>query len=222
MQDGSEWRRDGEDSGVVPVRPVVQGKGLPTLPRTLVVALIVGLLTFVAGIQLGSGRTAPTVTPIPSAIAATSPDPDVSPTPFLSSSDPSPQIPVTPGTSELSRSFKPQDAITSVHAGAKCVTHDQSTADLDAESGEPVFIHIWSSYCPVKAAQRGVFASQVMDAIATAMVASSWSATTDDAGATVALYPYHEGPYRGTVTLSADAAGAGTEIVITLQERILQ
>ena len=213
MGDGSDWQRDGEDTGVVPVRPVVRGRGLPTLPRTVVVAIVVGLLTFVAGIQLGGGRAAPTVTPSPSSVAAESPSPDLSPTPV-------PPIARNPGTSDISRSFRPHDAIVSVDGGSACVTHDQSTDTLD--TGTPVHLHTWSTYCPIKRAARAPFIQGVLDAIGATALVSSWSAGINDAGSTVALFPYEEPPFSGTVMLTADAAGSGYEIVITLEERVVQ
>ena len=44
--------------------------------------------------------------------------------------------------------------------------------------------------------------------------------STADAGSGDALFPYGELPFAGTVTLSADAAGPGYEIVIVLEERL--
>ena len=219
MQDGSEWRRDGEDSGVVPVKPVVRGMGLPTLPRTIVVAVIVGLVMFVAGLQLGGGRTGPVVTVVRPSVAATSSIPDESPAQDASPT-PTPPIPPDPGTSDFSRSFKPNDTITSVKGGSACVTHDESSDALDI--GIPVYVHSWSTYCTLKKADRAVFIRAVLDALSRTIAVSSASARFDDSGSMVALFSYDQPQLSGTVLLTAGAAGTGYEIVITLDERIAQ
>jgi hypothetical protein len=46
--------------------------------------------------------------------------------------------------------------------------------------------------------------------------------STSALGSGNALFPYAEYPYVGTAALSADAAGSGFEIVITLEERLGQ
>ncbi len=57
-----------------PVRSRMQGRAVPLVPRTLGVALVVGLLAFVAGLQLAGPRgTSPTVAetrPVPTESAA--------------------------------------------------------------------------------------------------------------------------------------------------------
>ena len=219
MQDGSERRHDGEDPGVVPVKPVVRGMGLPTLPRTIVVAVIVGLVTFVAGVQLGAGRAAPVVTVVPPSVAVASSGPDVSPTQGASPT-PTPPIVLDPGTSDFSRSFKPNDTITSLKGGSACVTHDESSDALDI--GIPVYVHSWSTYCTLKKADRAVFIRAVLDALSLTIPVSSASARFDDSGSMVALVSYDQPQLSGTVLLTAGAAGTGYEIVITLDERIAQ
>jgi hypothetical protein len=209
MHDGSEWRHNGEDSGVVPVRPVVSGKGLPTVPRTMVLVLVVGLITFVAGLQLGGGRAAPVVTPVPSTLVLVSPTPEP---------DPTPAEPIVQGadTSDFSRSFRPQDTIASVTGGSSCVTRDESTDGADVQV--PAYLHMWSLYCTIKKADRGAFIQAVADALLSKIPLTSGSSQSDEQGSMVAKFVYVETRFEGTVMLTSGPAGSGYGIVITLNE----
>jgi len=62
----------------------------------------------------------------------------------------------------------------------------------------------------------------VIDALVQRVPSQTYGHSTSALGSGNALFPYAEYPYVGTVTLSADAAGSGFEIVITLEERLGQ
>jgi hypothetical protein len=203
---------DEEQSAVVQVAPVVRGKDLPTLPRVVVVALIVGAIAFLAGVDFGAGQPPGIARPTASTGSSAA-----------SSSRTTFPVAARPGASEFVGTFRPQDVIAGLDGGAACVSHNISLTDpAAAEVRSGTFVRVWATFCPFEVQKRESFLDQLTNAIGQQTPGSSWSSSSDDLGSTVALFPYAQGQFVGMVTLTAGAAGAGFEIGVTLEERSAQ
>lgn len=203
-------QRDDENrSGVVPVAPVVRDKKLPTLPRVVVVALVVGAITFLAGVQLGSGHRSDLL--LPSASPASP-----SASPFVTAFP----VAAPPDTSEFVRTFRPPDVIAALAGGTACVTRSGSVPGLMGAGLDRTLFRVWMTSCSLDVNKRGSFLDLLTNAMEPKIPTQSWSSSSDDRGMTIFYYPYTQGPFVGTVTLAADAAGGGLEIVITIEERL--
>ena len=80
----------------------------------------------------------------------------------------------------------------------------------------------WRTFGPLKAERRQAFLLGVIDGLVRQVPSETLGYSTAARGPGDALFPYAELPFFGTVTLSADAAGPGFEIVITLEERLAE
>jgi hypothetical protein len=202
--------RDADRPVVFAVAPV-RGKHL--LPRAVVVALAVGVLAFLAGIQVGSGGTADP--PGPS-------EPPPTPSPAIAATPP--PISDPPGSSAFVRSFQPADLITQLPGGAACVASSgQKEVPRSRRDGPRLtFIRHWMAFCPIQAERRQSFLLAVIDALVQRVPSETYAFSSGTGGSGDALFPYAEAPYVGSVTLSADAAGPGYEIVVTVEERLAQ
>ena len=210
--DGPAQGDDVEPSVVVPVAAVIAGKAVPTLPRVVIVALLVAVVAFLGGVELGAGRTSPPAPPATSPASASAPPGVVA-------------LPVTPGSdaSDFAGTFRPTDIVARLDRGAVCASHTVSNSDPGPRSGQsPTLVRVWAIFCPLAADERESLLDQVTNTIGQQTPGISWSTSSNVVGSTVALFPYTQGPFAGTVTLAADAAGAGFEIVITLQERLAE
>lgn len=210
MRVGEEGQSDAERSTVFPVAPV---RGTDVLSRVVLVALAVGVVAFVAGIQVGAGGTA-------DRSRASVPPPTSSPTPPATPSPPSDP----PGSSPFVRAFRPPDVIGALPGGATCVTNvGQKEVPRSRRYGPRLtFVRHWMTFCPLQAERRQSFLLAVIDALVQQVPSETYGYSSSARGAGDALFPYAQDPFVGTVTLSADAAGAGFEIVITLEERLAQ
>jgi hypothetical protein len=118
--------------------------------------------------------------------------------------------------------FRPPDVIAGLDGGAACVSHNNQEEDHGFTGNEPsrTFVRVWTTFCPLQAEQRASFLDDLTIAIGRQVPGQYSVMSSTDLGSTVALFPYAQGPFVGTVTLAADAAGGGYEIVITLEERL--
>jgi hypothetical protein len=78
------------------------------------------------------------------------------------------------------------------------------------------------TFCPINAERRQAFLLGVIDGLVRQVPSETLGYSTGARGPGEALFPYAELPFVGTVTLSADAAGPGFEIVITLEKRLAE
>jgi hypothetical protein len=84
------------------------------------------------------------------------------------------------------------------------------------------FVRSWMIWCPVPESRRQSFVLAVIDTLVGRVSEVPYSFSTAATGSATALIPYAEGPYAGTVTLSADAAGTGLAVAVVLEERLAQ
>ncbi len=208
---------DEKQSGVVPVAPVVRDKGLPALPRVVIVALVVGVVAFVAGVQLGSEHR--TDLPLPS-VSPASPSESPSASPSLIASP----VTAVPDASEFARTFWPPDVIAGLAGGTTCTNRTVPPGFITGTGSGPTLVRVWATFCPLGGRERATFLDRLINAVRTTAVGSgipseSWGSSSDDRGMTVFYYPYAHGAFVGSVTLAADAVGDGLDIVITLEER---
>ena len=74
-------------------------------------------------------------------------------------------------------------------------------------------------FCPFAAATRAAFLTDLTIVLERQIPFGTSTSSSDNRGLTLAYYPYTQGPFVGSVTLSAAPAGTGFEIVLTLEER---
>jgi hypothetical protein len=200
-------------STVFPVAPVRTGSAVP---RSVIVVLVVAVVVFLAGIQVGAGiaaeRARPSVPPPASSVAIPATGPTPSP------------VSAPPGSSAFVRDFQPADLIAGLPDGAGCVTtSSQIEVPRTLRDGSRLtFVRSWMTFCPLKAERRQSFLLGVIDGLMRQVPSETLGYSTAARGPGNALFPYAELPFVGTVTLSADAAGPGFEIVITLEERLAE
>lgn len=195
-----------ERPGVVPVSAVIPGQVKPTLPRVVVVSLLVGIIAFLAGLQLGRADTAE--------VAPSTPSPSASPL----SASPTPVF----EPSDFAISFEPQRLMLGLADGAGCVTHVAGAPGRDGPQTDRTLVRVWLTSCPIEAKKRGPFLDGLFSAMEEQIPNSTNSSSSDPEGMSIADFAYAQGSSVGTVTLAADAYGSGLVIAITIQERLLQ
>jgi hypothetical protein len=214
-------------SVVFPVAPVAARRALP---RTLLVALVVGGLAFFAGLQVGAWGSAdrtrasvtrPASSPSATAIAAT---PATTAAAEALAAEPAAPAPSPPGSSEFVRDFRLPALIAGVPGATACTTTPGQLEVPRTRRDGPrmTFVRSWMTWCPVPDGERQSFVLGVIDAIVARSPDAAYGFSTAATGSASALLPYAEGPYAGTVTLSADAAGTGLAIAVVLEERLAQ
>jgi hypothetical protein len=217
---GEERDSGGGESSVVPVGPVVPVRAPRALPAVLIVGVLVGAAAFVAGLQLGTARpadTRPAIVPSAPASSVVAPSPSVPPSPSASLL-PADPIAGPPYASAFADGFRPPDLFAQYVGEAGCVSHNEQSQQAIGVA-EYVLARTWTTFCPLEPASRKAFVKSLVVALSEQIPGSRWSETSDGADSTLALFPYTQNGFIGTVTLSADAAGSGFEIVISLQER---
>lgn len=202
---------------VAPVAPVVRERVGPALPRVVVVALVVGVAAFMAGILLGSGPR--TGVPLPSTPAASPPTSAPASPSTVPSAAASP-VTAPPSTSEFVRRFRPQAVIAGLSGGgAACATHTLSVPGFSGAGYVRPLIRVWTAFCPLAANKRAQFVDRLTIALQRQVPFQSGSFSSGDGGRTLVHYAYTQGSFAGTVTLVTDAAGGGLAIAITLEEQ---
>ncbi len=193
-----------------PVRARMRGRAIPIPPRTLGVALIVGVLAFLAGAQFSPPRgTAPTVTtatPIPSE----PPEPTSTPAPT-----------VQPDQSGFASSFDP--FALAWKAGLPCF----GGGGGGGNGGGPSHMTFTGS-CSSPAAGPTAPIVQLEGEISTAIRDTAISreggfgSSSDEAGATftVMSWDYRSGAFDGSVYLVATTVGSDVHVVIILTEKV--
>ena len=207
-------RQDDRDErpDVVRIRPVVAGKALPTLPRVVVVAVIVGFVAFVAGLRLGPGPSqeiaqfTPLPTPSSSSPSAT----------ILPSGSPT----VVFGPSEFAGSFEPDRLMRGTDGGSKCVIQSGGVPGIQSPRSVRTLVRVWIASCPIPSAKRVAFLDALLGKMVQEIPNLDGSASVDPRDLSLADFAYNQGSAVGTVTLAAVASGSNLLIAITLQEHI--
>ena len=186
------------------------------MPRGVIVVLVGAVVVFVAGIQVGAGGAAERAQPGVAPRASSPAIPATSATP--------PPVSAPPGSSAFVRGFQPAELIAGLPDGAGCATtSSQIEVPRTRRDGSRLtFVRSWRTFGPLKAERRQAFLLGVIDGLVRQVPSETLGYSTGARGPGEALFPYAELPFVGTVTLSADAAGPGFEIVITLEKRLAE
>ena len=192
-----------EPSVTVPVGPVLDRRSR-RLPPSVLIALGVVAIAFAVGLHFGgapSGETA--------ALAATSPQPTPSagastaPTnPAVASGAPFASLPLW---SDYVRTFDATKVIEALPGGATCVGGSPGTWIAPETSSNPdeTFVETWLTSCPIALGQRDEFLTQVVEAITLVD-----NPIRDGAGGVVAVTPYEEEGFVGSVALTTRACSS--------------
>ena len=203
-----------EPSVTVPVGPVLDRRSR-RLPPSVLIALGVVAIAFAVGLHVGgapSGETA--------ALAATSPQPTPSAGALAASTSPAvasgAPFASPPLWSDYVRTFDATKVIEALPGGATCVGGSPGTWIAPETSSNPdeTFVETWLTSCPIALGQRDEFLTQVVEAITLVD-----NPIRDGAGGVVAVTPYEEEGFVGSVALTTRASPDGLEIAVTLEER---
>lgn len=209
MRDDEGHEENAGHPSVFPVGPV---RTRHMVPREMLVAVVVGALAFLAGIQVAAGGTPdrarpslpPPSPPVPAATIVATPGPLAEP----------------PGSSLFVGAFQPSELIAGLPGGAGCVTSSRQTEAPRTRRDGPIltFARSWTTYCPIPPDRRQAFLLRVLEGLIRQVPADTYSYSATTRGPGDALFPYSERPFAGTVALTADEAGPGFEIAILLEE----
>ncbi len=194
-----------------PVVPVVPDRAHRPLPRLLIIALGVGAITFVAGLQFvgePAGQTAALAeaSALPTEPASASPE-----TTHPASATLYP--PASPGSSRFVRTFDPIELITAVPGGAGCVGGRAGSQIAPGPYTNDTFVKRWIAFCPIARAKQDAFLRQVLGAVAPVDRPSSGEAGP------MAVSAYEEGGLVGSITVAMSEAVGGIEIAVTVEEQ---
>lgn len=202
-------RGAGSEAGAytAPVRPVARGGGLPLPPRTLAVALLVGTLSFLVGIQVGpSSGTSPGAT-----TAASTPSESPTSRPAEAS--------VSPDRSRFAASFDASSLLSD--AGWVGCPGNGSAGSSAGRSYE-----IFSARCAAPVAQQSQLVVQLEDAITMAVRSratsrdAGLSGADDPAGSAVMSWDYSSSGFDGSIYLVATHVGSALHVVLILTEEL--
>jgi hypothetical protein len=181
---------------------------------------MVGAIAFLAGLQLG-GRPAdgPSVVTPPSTIASPLP---VRTAAASLEATPSPAA-SRPRWSEFVRTFLPLGLIATIPGGTKCVGNETGAALVPAGPAHPfqTYGSAWVLLCPVPPSHQASFIAKVIETVATATPTSGYSSSSiDGPSRIIAIIPYNETPFAGTVTVGAVETKGSLLISIALEEQL--
>jgi hypothetical protein len=206
--------REGE-SLVVSVAPVTAGRAIPMPLRVLAPVLVVGVIAFLAGSNVGAG---PAVgRPEPTAIL---PPSSTSPSPSSSTTAPSPPG-QAPSDFAFTFAFRPERLIAGLPGGSGCATRSGAVPGHTASSAGRTFVVVWLSTCPIQPSRRASFLGQLLAALAREIPNSRANTSREDNGISVTDFGYAQGASTGTVTVVADPAGRDLVISMTLEEPVV-
>ena len=204
-----------DQSLVVSVEPVTAGRAIPMPLRVLALAVVVGVIAFLAGSNVGAGPAVgiPEPTAIPSPSSA-------SPSPSSSTAASSP---AWRGLSDFAFTFafRPERLIAQLPGGSGCVTRSGSVPGHTASSAGRTLVVVWLSTCPIQPSRRASFLGQLLSALAREIPNSRANTSRDDNGISVTDFGYAQGASTGTVTVVADPAGRDLVISMTLEEPVV-
>jgi len=204
-----------DQSLVVSVEPVTAGRAIPMPLRVLALAVVVGVIAFLAGSNVGAGPAVgiPEPTAIPSPSSA-------SPSPSSSTAASSP---AWRGLSDFAFTFafRPERLIAELPGGSGCVTRSGLVPGHTASSAGRTLVVVWLSTCPIQPSRRASFLGQLLSALAREIPNSRANTSRDDNGISVTDFGYAQGASTGTVTVVADPAGRDLVISMTLEEPVV-
>ena len=204
-----------DQSLVVSVAPVDAGRAIPMPLRVLVLVLVVGVVAFMAGSNVGTG---PAVG-IPEATAIPSPS-SASPSASSATAASSPAG-RSPSDFAFTFAFRPERLIAGLPGGSSCVTRSGAVPGHTASSAGRTFVVVWLSTCPIQRSRRASFLGQLLAALAREIPSSRANTSREDDGISVTDFGYAQGASTGTVTVVADPAGRDLVISMTLEEPIV-
>ena len=183
--------------------------------RVLALAVVVGVIAFLAGSNVGAGPAVgiPEPTAIPSPSSA-------SPSPSSSTAASSP---AWRGLSDFAFTFafRPERLIAELPGGSGCVTRSGSVPGHTASSAGRTLVVVWMSTCPIQPSRRASFLGKLLSALAREIPNSRANTSRDDNGISVTDFGYAQGASTGTVTVVADPAGRDLVISMTLEEPVV-
>jgi hypothetical protein len=204
-----------DQSLVVSVAPVTAGRAIPMPLRVLALVLVVGVIAFLAGSNVGAGPAVgipePTAMPSPSS---------ASPSPSSSTTASSPAG-RAPSDFAFNFAFRPERLIAGLPGGSGCVTRSGAVPGHTASSAGRTLVVVWLSTCPIQPSRRAPFLGQLLAALAREIPNSRANTSRDDNGISVTDFGYAQGASTGTVTVVADPAGRDLVISMTLEEPVV-
>jgi hypothetical protein len=199
-------------SPVVPLTPVVHGRAIPTLPRTLVFGVVVGVLAFVAGLQFNLGRTPEVAVVSPSPAGSASSVPIDEPTPAGG-----PPVLILPTSLALADTFDPGPVLKATPDGTACQTNPTTGSGVPSAGSGRLRVRTWLSLCPLRVGLQAAFRDLLFQEFANTVRASSgWSVTTDDAGLSTAELPFDDDGIPLTLVVAVRPVGDNLVIALTL------
>jgi hypothetical protein len=181
----------------------------------VLVALGVGVVAFVAGLQFGGGPSRQTAV-----LGATSPQPTQSESASSARTEPAfvtaSPLASPPGSSRFVRTFDATKVIEALPGGTDCVGGSPGSwiTPRTGTSPHETFVKTWLTSCPIVLAKRDAFLEQVLHAIAD-VDNPIW----DGAGGAMAVTTYEESGFIGWVTVATRASADGVEIAVTVEEQ---
>jgi hypothetical protein len=203
-----------DPSGIVPVGPVTPVRAPRAAPLIAIVAVLVGTAGFVAGLQLGGAQPVeqrPAIVPSAPASAAL-------PSVASVAAPPGSLLAGPPYASAFADAFRPPDLFDQFVGGPGCVSHNEQ-AQQAIGVAEYILSRTWTTFCPLEPARRAPLVRSLIAALSDQMSGSTLTETSNGPDSTLALFPYTQNRFVGTVTLSTEAAGSGFQIVLSLRER---
>jgi hypothetical protein len=131
---------------------------------------------------------------------------------------PSASLAGPPYASAFADAFRPPDLFAQFVRGAGCVSHNEQSQEAIGVA-EYVLARTWTTFCPLEPSSRRAFVNDLVAALSAQMPGSRRTETSNGPDSTLALFTYTQNRFVGTVSLSAEAAGSGFQIVISLKER---
>lgn len=204
-------------SHVVPVTPLLQGRAVPILPRVLIATVLVGVIAFVAAIQLGGRHRSDPAVEVAVAtptvlVAAPTGSPSATTSPVIA------PVIAPVGASAFASRFVPQAAIAGIPGGAACVTSLTGAPGFTTAASSRTLVRAWVTACPLAARSRAAFLDRLMSSLTADIPGSVSGVTQGYKGMTLLYYLYSDGPFNGTVVITLRASGSSLLIASTLEE----
>lgn len=241
MRDDDRIEEIGRDSPVFSVAPV---RSRTRIPRTVLLAVTIGIVAFVAGLGVASSGPSPRASAVDANATGSpassgrglngGPDPErATATPVATAAgDPgfgAPQPPLgasvdrqrEAGSSTFLAGFDPGVIIQAAEGGERCrigAAQEKEVPRTRRDGPRLTFQRTWMVWCPIAPDARQAFLLDVFDGLVAAAPADTFGFSATLAGTGDALLPYGEAPFAGTVTVSAGGAGRGLAVALVVAE----
>ena len=203
-----------DQSLVVAVAPVRPSRAIPMALRVAAVALVVGVIAFLAGAHTGDGPAVGLHEP------AAAPSPSSAPSPPPSAAAATSQAWRGLSDFAFSFAFRPERLIAALPDGAACVTRSGAVPGHVGSGAGRSLIVVWMSTCPTPQSRRGPFLGQLLGALGREIPNARTNTSRDDHGISVTDFGYTQGASTGSVAVVADSGGRDLVISITLEEPV--